>query len=131
MPLDELLARSDFVSVHVPLDSTTRRLLNAARLSLMKPSAILINTSRGEVIDQTGLVRRLVCGALAGAGLDHVSDDAIAELRGLGNVVLTPGIAWYTDESRRPNLDEIYLDITSFLAGEPRNVLTSAVRTRE
>jgi glycerate dehydrogenase len=122
--VDEVLARSDFVSLHVPLDATTRHLLNARRLALLKPHAVLINTSRGDLIDQTELARLLSRGKLAGAGLDHLSEVSATEIRALeNNVVLTPGIAWYTNESRLKNLVEVYQNVSAYLAGTPRNVI--------
>jgi glycerate dehydrogenase len=122
-PLDEVIARSDFLSLHVPLDESTRRILGPERLALMKPTAVLINTCRGELIDQAALVRLLATGKLAGAGLDHLGEASADEIRKLDNVVLTPGIAWYTEESRWANLDEVYENVAAFLAGVPRNVL--------
>ncbi len=68
--LDELLAGSDFVSIHVPLDDATRHLIGARELGLMRPTAILVNTARGPVVDQDALVRALAAGTIAGAGLD-------------------------------------------------------------
>jgi len=122
-PLDEVVARSDFLPLHVPLDESTMRILGPERLGLMKPTAIVINTCRGELLDQTELVRLLMTGRLAGAGLDYLAEASAAEIRKLDNVVLTPGIGWYTDESRWANLDEVYQNITAHLAGVPRNVL--------
>lgn len=121
--LDDLLSRSDFVSLHIPLDFSTRRILNAQRLSRLKTGAVLINTCRGDLIDQAELVRLLAAGKLAGAGLDHLIEESADELRKLDNVVLTPGIGWYTDESRWANLEEIYRNVAAYLAGVPRNVL--------
>ncbi|GIF17347.1 phosphoglycerate dehydrogenase-like enzyme [Actinoplanes tereljensis] len=121
--LADVVAGSDFLSVHVPLDDSTRGLLDARLLESMKPSAILVNTSRGEVIDQPALLRLLTDGKIAGAGLDHLAADSKEHIRSLPNVVLTPGIAWYTDESRRANLDVIYENVAAYLNGERRNVL--------
>jgi len=124
VPLHQVLSRSDFLSLHVPLDASTKGLLSAGRLAKMKPGAIVVNTSRGGVIDQTELARLLAVGHLAGAGLDHLSEESADHIRALNNVVLTPGIAWYTDESRLANLDEIFLNVTAYLAGKSRNILT-------
>lgn len=122
-PLDEVVSRSDVLSLHAPLNESTRRILGPARLALMKPTAIVINTCRGDLIDQAGLVRLLAAGRLAGAGLDHLTEASAAEIRNLDNVVLTPGIGWYTEESRWANLDEVYHNIAAYLAGVSRNVL--------
>ena len=68
--LDDLLARSDFVSIHVPLSDKTRHMIGERQLRLMKPTAVLINTARGEIVDQQALVRALTEGWIAAAGLD-------------------------------------------------------------
>jgi phosphoglycerate dehydrogenase-like enzyme len=100
--LDELLATSDIVSVHVPLTDDTSLLLDARRLGLMKPTAVLVNTSRGGVVDQPALTEALAAGRLAGAGLDVFSvepiDPADPLLR-LGNVVVSPHVAWLTADT--------------------------------
>lgn len=122
--LDEVLARSDFVSLHVPLNPSTRHLLDARRLGLLKPTAVLINTSRGDLIDQAELARLLSSGKLAGAGLDHLSKVSAPDLRALeNNVVLTPGIAWFTHNSRLRNLEEVYQNVAAYLDGTPRNII--------
>jgi D-3-phosphoglycerate dehydrogenase len=100
MNLDELFSRSDFISVHVPLSEKTRHSIGEAQLRLMKTKAIIINTARGEIIDQQALVRALSEGTIAGAGLDVLDpeppapDDPILTLE---NVVITPHIAGYSD----------------------------------
>lgn len=100
--LDELLATSDVVSIHAPLDSTTRHLIDARTLALMRPTAILVNTSRGGLVDHDALVEALLGGRLAGAGLDVLEREPIPAddpLIGLPNVVLTPHAAFYSEES--------------------------------
>jgi len=101
--LGELLRRADYVSLHVPLTASTAQMIGEKEIALMKPSAFLINTSRGGVIDQQALVAALRARRIAGAGLDvtdpepPAADDA---LLALDNVILTPHVAWYSEESR-------------------------------
>jgi D-3-phosphoglycerate dehydrogenase len=99
--LEELLAQSDVVSLHVFLNAQTRGLINAQRLALMKPNAYLVNTSRGAVVDEPALADALVAGRIAGAGLDVFEVEPMAAdspLLGLPNVVLTPHVASYSEE---------------------------------
>ncbi len=101
--LDELLRRSDYVSLHVPLTDATVHLIGERELSLMKPRAFIINTSRGRVVDQTALVAALKARRIAGAGLDVTDPEPPARddpLLTLDNVILTPHVAWYSEESR-------------------------------
>ena len=102
LPLDELLSQSDFVSLHVPLNPETRHLLGAAELAKMKPGAFLINTARGEVVDEDALVRALREGPLAGAGLDVYENEpqVHAGLVEMDNVVLLPHVGSATSETR-------------------------------
>ncbi len=98
--VDELFSRSDFISVHVPLSEKTRHSLGQAQLRLMKPKAVLINTARGEIIDQPALVRALSERKIGGAGLDVLETEPPAPddpILSLDNVVLTPHIAGYSD----------------------------------
>src|SRR5262249_50719985 len=95
-----LLARSDFVSVHVPLSQRTTHLIRERELRLMKPRAVLINTARGAIIEERALVQALTEGWIAAAGLDVLEDEPPAPdhpLLSLENVVLTPHIASYSD----------------------------------
>jgi lactate dehydrogenase-like 2-hydroxyacid dehydrogenase len=100
--LDDLLRESDVVSLHVPLTSGTRRLIGGRELNLMKKTAVLINTSRGPVVDETALVRALQSGRIAGAGLDvYEHEPKLAPgLAGLENVVLLPHLGSATVETR-------------------------------
>src|SRR5262249_21304655 len=98
--LEELLDRSDFISIHVPLVEGTRHLIGERELCRMKPQSILINTARGPIVDEAALVRALREGWIAGAGLDVVESEPIAAdhpLLKLDNVVLPPHIASYSD----------------------------------
>jgi phosphoglycerate dehydrogenase-like enzyme len=97
LPLDDLLAISDVVSIHLRLSEESRGLLNREKLSKMKPSALLINTSRGAIIDESALIEALREKRLAGAGLDVFSTEPLpegSELRQLPNVILTPHVGW-------------------------------------
>jgi len=101
--LDALLQESDFVSVHTPLSPETRKLISRREIALMKPTAFLINTSRGPVIDEEALVEALRAESIAGAGLDVFEKeppDPSSPLLSMDNVVLTPHIASFTDEGR-------------------------------
>lgn len=103
-PLPELLAAADIVSLHVPLTATTEGLIDRAALAQMKPDAVLINTSRGPIVDETALAEALRLGRLAGAGLDVFAVEPVTAdnpLLGLDNVVLTPHVSWYTADTMR------------------------------
>jgi D-3-phosphoglycerate dehydrogenase len=99
--LDELLKTSDFISLHLPFTDDTRNLIGTSELEMMKPSAILINTSRGEIVDQDALLLALRSERLAGAGLDaYATEPPTSSLfDGLNNIVLTPHMGAYTDEA--------------------------------
>lgn len=100
--LDDLLARSDLVSLHVPLTDATRHLINESRLRSMKPTAFLVNTSRGGIIDLDALARALREGWIAGAGLDVFEPERLPRdhpLLALPNLVATPHVAFYSEES--------------------------------
>lgn len=100
--LETLLSQSDIVTLHVPYDETTHHLINAESLATMKPGAILINTARGSLVDETALVKALLNGHLSGAGLDvFESEPYSGDLQNLAQVVLTPHLASSAVESRR------------------------------
>jgi phosphoglycerate dehydrogenase-like enzyme len=108
-PLPDLLAASDIVSLHLPLTAETHGLLGEAALARMKPAAILINTSRGAIVDEDALVGALRDGRLAAAGLDVFDAEPVPPdnpLLGLDNVVLTPHVTWYTVDTMRRYLVE-------------------------
>jgi phosphoglycerate dehydrogenase-like enzyme len=107
-PLTQLLAESDIVSLHLPLTENTAGLLDGAALARMKPGAVLVNTSRGVVIDEDALVDALRSGGLAAAGLDVFAVEPIPAgnpLLSLDNVVLTPHVTWYTVDTMRRYLE--------------------------
>ena len=108
-PLPQLLGTSDIVSLHLPLTAATSALLNADSLALLKPEAVLVNTSRGPIVDETALIDALRDGRLAAAGLDVFAVEPVpadSPLLALDNVVVTPHVAWYTADTMRRYLDE-------------------------
>lgn len=103
-PLPELLAASDIISLHLPLTPDSEKLIDAAALALMKPRALLVNTSRGGVVDEAALVEALSSGRLAAAGLDVFAAEPVQAgnpLLALDNVVVTPHVVWYTQDTMR------------------------------
>lgn len=128
--LDELLRRSDFVTLHVPLTDKTRHLIGARELALMKPSAYLINTSRGPVVDECALVEALGRGQIAGAGLDVFEDEPMPKpgLADLENVVITPHIASATHGTRSKMATMAAENLLAALKGEkPPNIVNPEV----
>jgi glyoxylate reductase len=117
--LDQMLARMDVVSVNCPHTPATFHLLNGRRLGLMKPSAVLINTSRGEVVDENALTRQLRAGGLAGAGLDVYERGTAVnpELRGLPNVMLLPHMGSATVEGRLEMGEKVIINVKTFADG--------------
>jgi glycerate dehydrogenase len=124
--LDELFATSDVVSLHCPLTPETVGLVDARRLSLMKPSAYLINTARGGLIVEADLARSLDEGRLAGAGLDVLSTEpppATNPLLQAKNCLITPHVAWATRNARARLIDVVAANLAAFIAGRPANVV--------
>jgi glyoxylate reductase len=119
--LEELLARSDFVSLHTPLLAETRHLMNAERLRTMKRTAMLINTSRGPVVDEHALAEALRDGVIAGAGLDVFEREPAVDplLLTLENVVLLPHIASASEETRTRMAVRAAQNVLAFLDGKP------------
>ncbi len=121
---DELLAESDFVTLHCPLTPQTEGMVNAEFISKMKSSAVLINTSRGQVIDEQALADALNSGRLAGAGLDVLSAEppkADNPLLGARNCLITPHIAWAGYETRSRLMDICRRNVEAYLSGSPIN----------
>jgi glycerate dehydrogenase len=124
--LDRLFSDSDVVSLHCPLSPATAGLVNAARLAQMKPSAYLINTSRGPLVQEADLAHALQTGRIAGAGLDVLCDEPPAlnnPLLTAPNCVITPHIAWATRGARQRLIASSAANIAAFLAGAPLNVV--------
>ena len=115
--LDQMVARMDVISVNCPHTPSTFHLMNARRLKLMKPEAVIVNTSRGEVIDQNALTRMLRAGDIAGAGLDVYEDAANPRLREMKNVVLLPHMGSATHEGRVEMGEKVLLNIKTWADG--------------
>jgi D-3-phosphoglycerate dehydrogenase len=132
--LDALLAQSDFVSLHPPLTPKTRGLMNDEAFGRMKKSAVLVNCSRGPVIDTAALVRALDAGTLAGCALDTVDPEPLSDphpLRGRENVIINPHAAWYSEEAMQGLQAGAPNEVRRVLAGEwPINVVNPAVRSK-
>ena len=124
--LEELLARADVVSLHLPLADNTRGLIRARELALMKKDALLINTARGGIVDETALIAALRAGRLGGAGVDVLAVEPPRQGSPLlddplPNLIVTPHVAWASRESRQRLLDEVAENIRAFAAGRERN----------
>jgi glycerate dehydrogenase len=125
--LDSLLQRSDIVSLHCPLTDDTARFIDAARLRLMKPTSILVNTSRGGLIDEVALAEALGREQLASAYLDVLSAEPPPQdhpLLGHVRCHITPHMAWASVEARRRLLEVSIENVRAFLAGQPQNLVT-------
>lgn len=127
MDLDELFAKSDVVSLHCPLSNETKNMVNRYRLALMKPSAILLNASRGALVDEGALADALNSGRIAGAGLDVLvgeppkNDCPLLTAR---NCFITPHIAWASTEARERLFDIAIDNVKAFITGSPQNVIS-------
>ncbi len=124
--LDAMLPGLDVLSLHCPLTDATRGLIGAARLALMKPDAILINTARGALVDAAALAAALKIGRLGGAGIDVLEREPPPPGHplldpGIPNLILTPHIAWAAREARQRCLDELALNVAAFSEGRQRN----------
>ena len=126
VPLDELLERSDVVSLHCPLFPETRHIIRGETIARMKDGAILINTSRGPLVDEAALREALTSGKLYGAAVDVVSTEPVQPdnpLLGLENCLITPHIAWAPRESRQRLMDIAVENLRCFLRGAPQNIV--------
>jgi len=120
--LDEVLAAADLITIHVPLLPETEYLINAESLAVVKPGAILVNTSRGAIVDTEALRDALQAGRLRGAGLDVLEDErTVYHDFGDLNVVVTPHLGWYTEEARDRIMAASLANVRAWLAGEPIN----------
>ncbi|HTZ36092.1 MAG TPA: D-2-hydroxyacid dehydrogenase family protein [Stellaceae bacterium] len=123
---DELFRRADILSVHLVLSPRSRGLVGAREIALMKPSAVLVNTSRGPICDTGAVIAALTEGRLAYAGFDVYDKEPLPldhPLRRAPNVILTPHIGYVTDENYRASYPQIVENILGFLDGSPRRVI--------
>ncbi|MBK9615800.1 MAG: D-2-hydroxyacid dehydrogenase [Uliginosibacterium sp.] len=125
---DEALARADILSLHCPLNAETRGLIGAAELARMKPSALLINTARGGIVDEAALLAALQSGQIAGAGVDVLSEEPPRQGNpllnaDLPNLIVTPHVAWASVETVQKLAAQLIDNVEAFLQGQPRNVV--------
>lgn len=129
VPFDEVLSRSDALTLHCPLTAATRRLIGHAELQQMKPHAVLINCGRGGLVDEAALAAALREGRLAGAGVDVLSAEPpregnpLLDLK-LPNLIVTPHNAWASDEAMQILADQLVDNLEAFVAGRPQNLVT-------
>ncbi len=126
IPFRELLPQVDVLSLHCPLTPETRGLIEAEELSRMRQDAVLINTARGGIVDETALARSLRAGEIGGAGVDVLSQeppppDHPLLAPSIPNLIVTPHSAWTTQEARQRMVEELAANIRAFQAGEARN----------
>lgn len=126
LSFDDLIAQSDVISLHCPLNDLTRKLFGADQFRRMRKSAILINTARGGLIDSAALADALRNGQIAAAAVDvlpqepPVDGDPLLDYEG-DNLIVTPHVAWATNEARQNAIDELAANIQAFVAGQDRN----------
>ena len=132
--LEALLEEADFVSAHAPLTSETHHMLSDPQFGLMKPSAVFVNTGRGRVVDEPALIRALQAGRPAAAGLDVLEQEPTAEdnpLRTMPNVIVTPHVAYYSDEAYVDSRRRVGQEVAAILSGRrPRNCVNPSVLER-
>lgn len=121
LPMKDLLARCDVLSLNVPLNDSTRDLIGAAELALMKPTAVVINTARGGIVNEAALIDALQSGRIAGAALDVVVDEPVQPDNPLlalldhDNFILTPHVAWSSEDAMQGLIDRALANITHFV----------------
>ena len=126
---DELLSRSDVISLHCPLSDRTRDLFDKRAFEKMKKTAILINVARGAVVVEKDLTDALLEGQIAAAGLDVLNpepmakDSSLLQIRDSGKLIVTPHLAWASTQARTRCLDEVKKNIVSWMEGKPRNIV--------
>ena len=126
--LETIYRESDVITLHTPLTPETKNMIGAKELKMMKPSAILINTARGGLVDEQALADALKSGTIAGAGFDVLTKEPPKEGNvlldpTLPNFILTPHVAWASQEAMQILADQLIDNIEAFVAGKPQNVV--------
>lgn len=127
-PFDTVLREADVISLHTPLTAETRHMISTREFGLMKPSALLINTARGNLVDEAALIEALQSGRIGGAGFDVLAvepprdGNPLLDLD-LPNFILTPHVAWSSREAMQTLADQLVDNIEAFVAGTPRNLV--------
>ncbi|MEZ8796403.1 D-2-hydroxyacid dehydrogenase [Vibrio cyclitrophicus] len=130
LPFDAVLQQADAISLHCPLTEATRNLISEPELAMMKPSAVLINTGRGGLVDEQALVEALVNHQIAGAGMDVFTQEPADKSNPLlanshlSNLLLTPHVAWGSDSSIQKLSDILMDNIEAFVEGKPQNLVS-------
>lgn len=127
LTLDEVYQQADIISLHCPLTAETEKMINEATIAKMKDGVILINTSRGQLVDEAALRAALDSGKVRAAGLDVVSAEPILPdnpLLGAKNCILTPHMAWSATEARQRLMDVCVENVKAYMAGQPINVVS-------
>jgi glycerate dehydrogenase len=126
---EDVLQQADIVSLHSPLNNETRNLIGASELQMMKPTALLINTARGAVVDSEALAMALQEGRIGGAGIDVLPEepprhnDPLLDLR-LANLIITPHVGWTSRQALAILAEEVILNLEAFVQGTPRNIVS-------
>jgi len=128
-PFDTVLREADVISLHTPLTAETRHMISTREFGLMKPSALLINTARGNLVDEAALIEALQSGRIGGAGFDVLAVEPPREGNplldlDLPNFILTPHVAWSSREAMQTLADQLVENIEAFVAGTPRNLVS-------
>jgi len=126
---DQVLCQADVISIHTPLNDQTRNMIGTPELALMKPTALLINTARGGLVEEKALADALRAGRLGGAGIDVLSAEPPKESNPLldlhlPNLIVTPHIAWTSRQAQEKLAEEVILNIEAFVNGNPRNLVS-------
>ena len=128
-PFDSVMREADVISLHTPLTAETRHMISTREFGMMKPTAILINTARGNLVDEAALIEALQSGRIGGAGFDVLAVEPPREGNplldlDLPNFILTPHVAWSSREAMQILADQLVSNIEAFVAGAPSNVVT-------